>query len=592
MTNKAALDETASTDPRTAAEPPETVEQKIEEARSRGRLATLGQYVKLSGPGWLQSAITLGGGSLANALYLGVLGGFAFLWLQPLAMIMGVIMLSAIGYVTLSAEEKPFQLIRKHINPVLGWGWIIATLMANCVWSLPQFNLATAATRQNLMPGIFGEGIMADGTAQTVIGLSIAVICTAFVWSYDSGSKGVKAFDILLKAVVGLIVVSFFGVVVKMSGSDAGVPWREVLAGLRPNLSLLTRPAGTFAEHLAPIAEPFRNYWEQSIVNQQRDVMIGAAATAVGINMTFLLPYSMLKRGWNKTFRGLAIFDLSTGLFIPFILVTGCVVIVSASRFHAQPAPGLLAEAAEAETARADPGLLAQYRGLLKNRVAAFSDAAPGAEEMDAACEALPLAERRLAAMLVKRDSNQLAQALTPLTGSVFANYVFGFGVVGMAVSSIIILMLINGFVICEIMERPLHGWTYKLGALIPLIGILGPFVWGAAKARFWLAVPTSVFGMVLLPVAYWTFFLMMNERRLLKGAMPTGGKRLAWNVLMIVAAGLATFGSLWSLWSKRTLKFGQAPVGTIALVLVAVYVLAVVVVQLRRGTTVRQSDA
>jgi len=141
-------------------------------------------------------------------------------------------------------------------------------------------------------------------------------------------------------------------------------------------------------------------------------------------------------------------------------------------------------------------------------------------------------------------------------------------------------------------MERPLHGWTYKLGALMPLIGILGPFVWGAAKARFWLAVPTSVFGMVLLPVAYWTFFLMMNERRLLKGAMPTGGKRLAWNVLMIVAAGLATFGSLWSLWSKRTLKFGQAPVGTIALVLVAVYVLAVVVVQLRRGTTVRQSDA
>jgi hypothetical protein len=38
-------------------------------------------------PGWLQSAITLGGGSLANALYLGVLGGFVFMWLQPMAMI-------------------------------------------------------------------------------------------------------------------------------------------------------------------------------------------------------------------------------------------------------------------------------------------------------------------------------------------------------------------------------------------------------------------------------------------------------------------------------------------------------------------------
>lgn len=33
-------------------------------------------YLRLSGPGWLQSAITLGGGSLAGSLYLGVIGGF------------------------------------------------------------------------------------------------------------------------------------------------------------------------------------------------------------------------------------------------------------------------------------------------------------------------------------------------------------------------------------------------------------------------------------------------------------------------------------------------------------------------------------
>ena len=52
-------------------------------------------YSKLSGPGWLQSAITLGGGSLAGSLYLGVLGGPSLLWLQPLAMLLGVVMLAA-----------------------------------------------------------------------------------------------------------------------------------------------------------------------------------------------------------------------------------------------------------------------------------------------------------------------------------------------------------------------------------------------------------------------------------------------------------------------------------------------------------------
>ena len=44
----------------------------IQNARQKGRGSLLGAFVKLSGPGWLQSAITLGGGSLASSLYLGI----------------------------------------------------------------------------------------------------------------------------------------------------------------------------------------------------------------------------------------------------------------------------------------------------------------------------------------------------------------------------------------------------------------------------------------------------------------------------------------------------------------------------------------
>ena len=123
-------------------------------ARSRGTLATLGAFLKLSGPGWLQSAITLGGGSLAGSLYLGVLGGYEMLWLQPLMMILGVVMLSAIAYVTLSTGEKPFTSINRHIRPVLGWSWILAATMANLVWAMPQFSLGTAAIQQNLLPDV------------------------------------------------------------------------------------------------------------------------------------------------------------------------------------------------------------------------------------------------------------------------------------------------------------------------------------------------------------------------------------------------------------------------------------------------------
>ena len=74
---------------------------------------------------FLQSAITLGGGSLAGALFLGVIGGFEMLWVQFFAMIMGAIMLAAIAYVTLTTGNSPFKGIRDHVNPVLAWGWLV-----------------------------------------------------------------------------------------------------------------------------------------------------------------------------------------------------------------------------------------------------------------------------------------------------------------------------------------------------------------------------------------------------------------------------------------------------------------------------------
>jgi hypothetical protein len=111
--------------------------------------------------------------------------------------------------------------------------------------------------------------------------------------------------------------------------------------------------------------------------------------------------------------------------------------------------------------------------------------------------------------------------------------------------------MLINGFVVCEMCGLESKGWPYRVGTLMPSIGLAGPFIWTGGKAQFWLAVPTSMFGMVLLPVAYFTFYLLMNERKVLGDDMPRGGRRLIWNVLMAIAAGFALLGSVWSLWSK-----------------------------------------
>ena len=159
--------------------------ERIQSARARGPLAILAAYTRLSGPGWLQSAITLGGGSLAGSLYLGVLAGYGLMWMQPLAMVMGVIMLSAIAYVTLSTGERPFASINRHVNPVLGWGWAIATLLANIVWCMPQFALATAALRQNLFPQFFST--MTPEAGKLLCAAGLFVVAGGVIWFYDSG---------------------------------------------------------------------------------------------------------------------------------------------------------------------------------------------------------------------------------------------------------------------------------------------------------------------------------------------------------------------------------------------------------------------
>jgi Mn2+/Fe2+ NRAMP family transporter len=562
--------------------------QMILDAQKKGKGSVFKTYLKLSGPGWLQSGITLGGGSLSSSLYLGVLVGFSFMWLQPLAMILGIIMMSAIAYVTLSAGERPLHAINKHVNPVLGWGWLIASMMANLVWSLPQFALGTAALRQNIVPRLLGPEVMSEIPSKMIAGAIFLAICLTFTLTYGAGGKGTKIFEILIKIIVSMIVLCFLGVVIKLS-FEGKIVWGNILSGLVPDLSLFNKPTDIIMPHIQKVADKFQPFWTNMIVGQQRDVMISAAATAVGINMTFLLPYSMLRKGWDKYFRGLAIFDLSTGLFIPFIIATGCVVIASSSQFHGQPAEGFVGETAEAAvTGTAPKNLIKPWNGLMAKRLKAEVGEAkfnstmgdllgvPSTPELEKKKMAhfqniMSYADKKMGAMLVKRDAFNLADTLAPLTGPVIAQYVFGLGVMGMAMSAATMLMTINGLCFCELLGRAPRGWTQRFGSLMVSVGALGPFFWYDAAP--YLAIPTSVFAMVLLPIAYFAFFLLMNQKSFLGENMPIGAKRILWNVLMAMAAGAASFGSVWSLWSKLQWKGIAILIGFIVLCIVVHFV-------------------
>ena len=553
-------------------------ESQLEKAQNGGFLTKLGIYGKMSGPGWVQAAVTLGGGSLVGALYLGVIGGYEFLWLQPLAMLCGIIMLAAISYVTLSVKERPFRVMEKKVSPTLAWGWLIATVVADTVFCAAQFSLGRGAIEDNLgfNPGPY------------LITGSLFILAMALICISQKSSKAAALIDNILKVLVGVIVLCFMAVVVVLISKGA-VQWGELFSGLVPDFTALFRPTDQIAAAIATTGENSA-YWTDYVTGEQRSKIIAAFGTAVGINMTFLLPYSLRKKGWDKPHRELSRYDLFLGLFVPFILGASALVIASAASFHAKHGDMI------SEDGKPLPGMEKAYHKVVDKRlgkehqahVKAYNKAVgvhkkweeeggsaetilTAQKEMDekyllvsTARNDLPIEEKQLAAMLSNRGAKNLAESLKPFLGE-NAQTIFGIGVLAMAISTLLVHMMMNGYAISEAFNKVENAKYFILGAAMPAIaGFFSPYLWsGDAKAA--MQIPASVIATTLLPIAYLGFLLLMNSRSALGDELPK--RRALINALMLTSAGIATFASIWALNSKG--KPGMF--GMIALALLAI---------------------
>ncbi|MEN8792430.1 MAG: divalent metal cation transporter, partial [Lentimonas sp.] len=147
-------------------------------------------------------------------------------------------------------------------------------------------------------------------------------------------------------------------------------------------------------------------------------------------------------------------------------------------------------------------------------------------------------------------DSVNLAQSLEPFLGK-HAQTIFGIGVLAMAISTLLVHMMMNGYAISEAFNKVGSAKIFILGAAMPAIaGLFSPFLWsGDAKAA--MAIPASVIATTLLPIAYLGFLLLMNSRSALGEDLPKNRGLI--NALMIISAGVATFASIWALCNKGT---------------------------------------
>ena len=435
----------------------------------------IGWYFAKSGPGWMQSAMTLGGGSAMASLFAGAFLQYELLWVQPLAMFLGIIMLSALSHQTLSTNARPFYAMKQFVHPALAWAWAISTLLATIIWHFPQYALA-AGMSDDILKALTGVEIESPGIQTTVLlgfGLMFFAVATSIAWNYGSGRRGVKLFENIIKTVIWFIILCFGVVVVTTSFSEKGVDWGRVLAGFVP----FSFASGTFT-------------WNIPTDPQGVQILMAAFSAAVGFNMTFLFGYSYLAKGWGKEHRGLAKFDLLTGMLIPYTLATSLMVIAAGTTIYGTGALG------------------------------------------DDATNLSPIQ----AAKLIE------AAGIPP----VVSRLIFGLGIIGMAMNAIILHMLVAGFAACEIFGIEPGGWKYKLATLVPAPGILGAVIW--AKIGAWIAIPTSAICLVMLPIAYIGFFLLNNSERYLAEEKPRGPRAFWWNAGMLVAIVITVASAIYML--------------------------------------------
>ena len=424
-------------------------------------------YIKRTGPGLLQSAMTLGAGSATASVLAGASFGYKLLWVQPVAMFLGVMMLAALSNVVLSTGERPYKSFGRETSKILVFFWALGTIMSSIIWHFPQYGLAAAAARDlSQMAGVVTAGAGGAGfsTAGYIVSFIVGGIILSIniftVFSYGSSAKGIKLYEWFLRSVIALIVLMFAIVVIASAGR---IDWVEVGKGF----------IGWYG------IPDYQNPANMTLV-------LGMLGAAVGINMTFLYPYTLLAKGWGKSHKALAKWDLGMSMFLPFTMVTSLVIIAMGATIFQSEFGGV-------------DGL----RASLKPVAAAGS----------------------------------LEGILGPTAGRV----VFDLGLIAMTCTAISTHMVVCGFTFCEWFGLEYTKIRFRVFALVPAIGLLGV----VTNLPFWFPVAASAVCFAMLPIAYLLFYLLNNKESFLGDGLMKWPRREFFNILLVIALVVSVIGSV-----------------------------------------------
>jgi hypothetical protein len=313
--------------------------------------------------------------------------------------------------------------------------------------------------------------------------------------------------------------------------------------------------------------------------------LMGAFGAAIGINMTFVYGYTLLRRHWGKAQRTVSRYDITLGLVIPYIIVVSLISIACASGLYPLAKPlevqsRILAVEGRSRTvndavtkSRLETHLASAQTLAGEARRMAETDqkfAASGAryraaEAQLAQAEAILKASapdavipeetrQRIAVLLRER-----ADLIRPLAaakvfasggfGDLLGRLVFCIGILGMTTNALIMQMLCSGFAGAEVFGFAIGSRRYRLACLITTPAVLGVFFWHIYG--MYIGLITSAICAFLLPIAYVGWLMMNNNKAYLGSETPTGLRRLFANAAMSLCIVVVVVALAYTTWMK-----------------------------------------
>ena len=412
------------------------------------------RYLRTLGPGYMQSAMTLGGGSAFAALFAGAAFGYPLLWVAPTSMLLGIIVMAAVSWQTLSTGKDPYDALKEHVHPAFAWAFAWGGLISSIIWQFAQYALAAAML--SLLLGI----------EPWLAGLVALAWCIPIGLLYGRGGRVVRFYELLLTGMVWFIILCMLVVVIR-----SGLP----------------KPGAFIAGFSTTVPDDWNgvNALGKPTSISSTVVIVSGLAAAVGANMLFVYPYTLLRKGWGRGDRDVALLDLLLGMFLPFTIAVSLMVAASASVFYYGDAPFVGSKITPRAAAEifAEPGRLGETVGL----------------------------------------------------------WIFGLGILAMALSSITMQMLASGFAGVKLFGFKEQSTGHKLFTLLPAVGVLGAIWWSELAA--WVPVPTNIICGVFLPVSYLGFLILNLRKDYLGRDRPGVTSSAMWSIGMMLAIAAITGG-------------------------------------------------